>query len=309
MNGPSMYRLKPVYEIPQNLDLPDCMYKLKNPAAITVQKSNETVGKDKKMLSSIMDKEPLPELTALEAKWDNLSEQLMQLKLQISEIRKNVEPVCRLTGYPLCDSNLLDSLKILHGAVINARPSSPPFSLLLLKHLHRSSVPIILNTHIHSSVSNFPTSLKWFDESKKEAATKTLNLHLIWKEDLLDTELVMNPVKQLPIKGEVNILRLFARSGLSLLKYPLDDILKTTNVDNILDLCHRLAHADTTKDRSFLIRMLTGKLGRNPYFGGEEMNIVDICCWSILKQIYDIVGQDLPPTLSKWYQKVDSIVF
>lgn len=119
----------------------------------------------------------------------------------------------------------------------------------------------------------------------------------------------MNPVKQLPIKGEVNILRLFARSGLSLLKYPLDDILKTTNVDNILDLCHRLAHADTTKDRSFLIRMLTGKLGRNPYFGGEEMNIVDICCWSILKQIYDIVGQDLPPTLSKWYQKVDSIVF
>lgn len=56
MNGPSMYRLKPVYEIPQNLDLPDCMYKLKNPAAITVQKSNETIRKDKKMLSSIMDK-------------------------------------------------------------------------------------------------------------------------------------------------------------------------------------------------------------------------------------------------------------
>lgn len=119
----------------------------------------------------------------------------------------------------------------------------------------------------------------------------------------------MNPIKLLPLKGEVNILRLLARSGLTELKYPSDDILKTSLVDSALDVCHRLVHSEVSKEKSALCKNLNGKLGRFTYFGGDDINVVDVAAWSTLKQVYDNVGQDLSPNLTKWYQKVDRILF
>lgn len=119
----------------------------------------------------------------------------------------------------------------------------------------------------------------------------------------------MNPVKQLPIKGEVNILRLFGRSGLKLLKYPLDDIFETIQIDSVLDLSHRLAHTKAPKERASLFKSMNAKLGKMPYFGGNELNISDISIWSVFKQINVNMNQDLSQSLVNWYKKMDNILF
>lgn len=56
--------------------------------------------------------EPLPELAALEARWDALLQELSGLKFQMAEIKKSVSDACRLTGYPLVDSTTLNKLKV-----------------------------------------------------------------------------------------------------------------------------------------------------------------------------------------------------
>lgn len=58
MNGPSsMYKLKPVFKLPENLDLPTCMYPMKSVLA-GYQGTSNTMEKDVKneVLQEISDK-------------------------------------------------------------------------------------------------------------------------------------------------------------------------------------------------------------------------------------------------------------
>lgn len=115
-------------------------------------------------------------------------------------------------------------------------------------------------------------------------------------------------MKQLPIRGEVNLLRYLGRLGLNSLGYPSEDAQTTIQIDSSLDTCHRLLHVRTVKEKAALYRNLNAKLGRSTYFGGENINIIDIAAWSALKQIDINAAQDLTQNMAKWYQKIDSIL-
>lgn len=115
-------------------------------------------------------------------------------------------------------------------------------------------------------------------------------------------------MKQLPIRGEVNILRHFARLGMKPLDYPSEDAVTTVQTDAVLDICHRLLHVRTVKEKTALFRNLNAKLGRASYFGGEDINISDIAAWSVLKQVRVNPKQDLSQNVASWYLKMDQVL-
>lgn len=129
----------------------------------------------------------------------------------------------------------------------------------------------------------------------------------IFFSGLLDTELVVHPVKQLAVKGEVNILRHLGRLGLSPLGYPSDDTVETLQMDSVLDTCHRLLHVRTGKEKSSIYKNLNAKLGKSSYFGGENVNICDIAVWSALKQV-QIKEGDLVQNMAKWFQRMEQLL-
>ena len=92
-----------------------------------------------------------------------------------------------------------------------------------------------------------------------------------------------------------------------MLKYPCDDFLSTIKCDSALDVCHQLIHTPIGKERNPLIKSLSEKLGGSLYFGGNDIDIVDISAWSALKQTTQ--KQGLSQNLKNWYQKMDQILF
>lgn len=215
--------------------------------------------------------------------------------------------------------------------MINASPSNPPYSLLLIKELYKNSIQVSISCHVHSTVKSLPEISERFNDAES-GQNDALKLLLIWKEgknlksmitlnikrkfkkniflisDLLDTELVIHPVKQIAIKGEINILRYLGRLGLSSLGYPSDDVVTTIQIDNVLDTCHRLLHVRTAKEKTSIYRNLNAKLGKGSYFGGENVNIIDIAAWSVLKQACANPGSDLTQNLVKWFQRIEQLL-
>ena len=56
MNKPtSMYKLKRVFDLPEKLDLPSCMYKLNNPVACVTSDGDSKI-KNQEVLNGIMEK-------------------------------------------------------------------------------------------------------------------------------------------------------------------------------------------------------------------------------------------------------------
>jgi len=103
----------------------------------------------------------------------------------------------------------------------------------------------------------------------------------------------------------VNILRYLARLGLQDLGY--DDEIESLEIDSQLDTIHRLKHARVNKEKAAMNKNLNAKLGKNQFFGGNNLNIVDIALWSILKQANFTSAEDLSPNLAKWFVRMNSL--
>ncbi len=90
-----------------------------------------------------------------------------------------------------------------------------------------------------------------------------------------DTQLVLSPIKNKIILGEVNLLRFFDE-----LMFPNDEALSKTKNDEVLDLVHSLNHASGKEVHSFITK-LGALLGSNMSFATHQNSkIVDIAVWS-----------------------------
>lgn len=119
---------------------------------------------------------------------------------------------------------------------------------------------------------------------------------------LLDTELILSPVKQISILGETNILRYLGRIGLAILQYPGTSEDELNSLDGILDLCHQLNYKEETREISTAFKNLASGLQRKKYFGNNTFNICDIAVWSVVKQ----KGcQNLTQNLVKWFNTME----
>lgn len=110
-----------------------------------------------------------------------------------------------------------------------------------------------------------------------------------------DCELVVSPLTHCPIRGEVNLLRYLKRS-LTATQDPVSEV----QLDSLLDVCHRLSHAHTVRDKQLAVRTLNTRLGQAPWLLGEVLSVADVAAWSALRVIS---GVELSQNMSKWQSR------
>lgn len=111
-----------------------------------------------------------------------------------------------------------------------------------------------------------------------------------------DCEVVVSPLNQLALRGEVNLIRYLHHT-----LYPTPaDIITETKLDNLLDICHRLIHARTIKEKQSLIRAINALLGKSTWLGGDTMDVADIAAWSAIQNTENV---ELTQNMKKWQER------
>ncbi|XP_069695056.1 probable aminoacyl tRNA synthase complex-interacting multifunctional protein 2 isoform X1 [Periplaneta americana] len=322
MNGPNtMYRMRPIIKLTEELELPKCMYRMRNIQQAYLNSRVELQLSNKIQPSSISEqvkkflKCPLPEMTALENRQEAILAQLADLKIQLATLRSQLKqtPVPEVKQGTDTSSKTCNILQngVIHDVVINASPEYPPYSLAALRRLWGDGLKLGVHCHVHSSITNLPKSLDCFlslvSSNFEQGRSPLLNVTLVWKNVGADTELVVSPMKHVTVKGEVNILRYLSRLGPPRYNYELGtDPATSARVDGILDICYTLARSRTVKEQQSLIRSLNSQLGKSQFLaGGDRISVADIAAWSVLKQRS---LQGLSANMNKWLQNCSQVL-
>lgn len=326
MNGPNtMYRMRPVIKLTEELELPKCMYRMKNiqqaylNSRVEHQLSNETKASSISEQVKKLLKCPLPEMTALENRQEAILAQLAGLKNQITALREQLKQPSVLSVTDGTDVSVSRTCSILqngviHDIVINASPKYPPYSLAALQRLWGDGLRLGIHCHTHSSILQLPKNLDSFlsviSSDSTQERSPLLNITLIWKDVGPDTELVVSPMKHTAIKGEINILRYLSRLGPPAYNYELNsDPAISSRLDGLLDTCYTLAQCRTVKERQLAICALGGYLGKAQFMaGGNGISIADIAVWSVLRQLDMQLQRDMSSNVKKWLQHCSQLL-
>ncbi|KAI4461155.1 aminoacyl trna synthase complex-interacting multifunctional protein [Holotrichia oblita] len=304
MNGPlKMYLMKPVVRHDLPVELPSCMYTMKNihtvrnDIAIT---DTGHVSTTKENLDTFDQKnQAMPEMAALVARQEQILLQLADLKRQMLLLKENLKGGS--SGQKVSVATFMASKFDTTDIVINVSPLHPPYFLEVLQKIWNERIYLNIESYLHSSVSELPNEAKVLIDKLQLSLHKygdlpQLTVRIIWKDVGPHPELVVSKV---PILGEVNILRYFARSTSSM-NY------ETSNpfeLDSILDTCYTLIQSKTKTDRSAAMHIINKKLGKSQWLcDRSEYTIADIAAYSSLKQIPQ---NEINVNLTKWLQKCE----
>jgi len=184
--------------------------------------------------------------------------------------------------------------------VIRCSPSKPPFALAGLVSMLSNHMSVFTSVHSHSGVVSLPSHLHTFlPQSKVERGQANIKITLIWKEVGNECELMVSPMTQTAIKGEVNLIRYFARCFPSVLAYENDRTVVA--VDNLLDSVTSLLWAPP-RERQPILRPMAVNLAKSSFLNGEKFGIADLALFSAIKQLG--LESDLQPELRKWFVQV-----
>uniref|UniRef100_A0A1B6JPP6 AIMP2 thioredoxin-like domain-containing protein n=2 Tax=Homalodisca liturata TaxID=320908 RepID=A0A1B6JPP6_9HEMI len=312
MNGPmSMYKLKPVVHFPDSINITDTMYKMKNIYSSNINPSEETYSITNglpnvlEQVNKLLKKSPV-EVEELKKRQEAILKQLTYLKEQMLALREELGKKNSSSDPPSSVSkkispshtNIAKEVSwdgVIKEVVLHASPDSPPYSLLAINLLWPDVLRLQVTCHSHSSVQTLPPHLTAFSALAATPAP-TLQVRLIWKQMGQDCELVISPLSHCAIRGEVNLLRYLYRT----ISTPSDDLLSDLKLDSTLDICHRLVHARTLRDKQLQVRALNARLGKSTWLGGEEMGIADLAAWSALRTVSKV---DLSQNMSKWQSR------
>lgn len=317
MNGPNtMYRMRPIIKLREELELPKCMYRMKNIQQAYLNSRVERQLFNEIKPSSISEqvkkllKCPLPEMAELENRQEAILAQLADLKNQITSLRAQLKqsPISTVREETDISTNKTCSILqngVIHDIVINASPRYPPYSVAALRRLWSDGLKLGVHCHVHSSILELPKNLDKFlslVSNSDQERSPLLNITLVWKDVGPDTELVVSPMKHITIKGEVNILRYLSRLGPPKFNYELDnDPATSARLDDLLDTCYSLARCSTVKEQQSLIRALNSYLGKSQFMaGGDRISVADVAVWSVLRQIDVQPQRALSSNMNKW---------
>ncbi|XP_054710903.1 aminoacyl tRNA synthase complex-interacting multifunctional protein 2-like [Uloborus diversus] len=272
-NGPvKMYKVSPLYNILPEISLPTCMYKMEN-----LLKEGPVAGSQNQEDQNLIELEKR-QLSIIE-KLEGLKEKVMQMKKEL-----NVT-----THQPLPK---------FQDVVIKANPDSPPLSLWILYQMLSQSMPVKLVTYLHSSLLHLPENVKNL-QNVSNSESSQISLTVIWREGNKDHEMMIDPVHQGIIEGEVNIARYISR--LLFLNYD-EDPISATLIDDWLEVAHSSLIHGNNKDRQAALKSLNSHLGKNSFLVGNSLTVADIIIWSSLLQTK--LHDGLPSNVSKWYKSL-----
>lgn len=297
MNGPcGMYKMEPIHFV-DNVKLPTCMYKMRN---IHDESRNEILSETNR-----------PDLAILEERQERILRQLDELKAQLQLIRNQSSTANKTPEIPRVktgakiDVGQLTALPSIEDIVICAKPEHPPWSILILYKLYKDQIQFGAQCHVHSSIKAVSARLRNFfmEKTTLPRSQQRLTLTLIWKDvGSSDPEMMVNPVTQVAIKGEVNIARYLAH--LVGLIHTKSDAVYLTDVDTLLDLAHSFIIHGSNKERQAAMRQLNSRLGKSAWLVGSSISIADIAVWSALHQVHAM--ESAPANVKKWLKNCRS---
>ncbi|XP_061329196.1 aminoacyl tRNA synthase complex-interacting multifunctional protein 2 [Pezoporus flaviventris] len=258
-----------------------------------------------------------PSLQALEARQELILKRLYELKSAVDGLSKMTQTPdadidvtniiqtndCSLTanGADL-DVMLGKDYGALKDVVINANPSLPPLSLLVLHNLLCERYKILSAVHTHSSVKSVPENLlKCFGEQTKKQPRHEyqLGFTLIWK-DVPKPQMKFSVQTMCPIEGEGNIARfLFSLLGQ---KY---NAVTSTLIDSWVDTAIFHLREGSSKEKGAVLRSMNAALGKAAWLVGNELTIADIVVWSVLQQMGS--ANAAPANVQKWMKSCENL--
>ena len=202
--------------------------------------------------------------------------------------------------------------------VVRCSPSHPAHSLQgVCRLLKGAGLSVHTSCHTHSSVTSLPPALASFLPVSEVSRTQAqVRMTLIWKEVGRDAELMVSPLNQTLIKGEVNILRYISRLFPSLLPY--ESLSPLAEVDAMLDTISSLVWA-APRERQPLMRTLVTNLGKSTFLSGKlsltlmtvfgaglylgnSLSVTDLALYSAIKGL--ACEKELQPELTKWFGSI-----
>nr|XP_045626035.1 aminoacyl tRNA synthase complex-interacting multifunctional protein 2-like isoform X3 [Procambarus clarkii] len=310
----TMYRMPRLVETPPTVELPSCMYKMEVLSCAQALDLGASYYGPSRVPSSEKNSDGV---AALEVRQEALLERLQHLRQQLDHLLGNkvaaTQVSSRSTFHPAIGAAAYSSpfkAASVHDLVISANPTTPPFSLVLLRKLLREAgCSVYSANHVHSSVSEVSDYLQecFTDQPLVERSKHKVAFTLHWK-DVSALRLMVNPLHQTQISGEENIIRYVSR--LFPLSSPFNyeasgSFAVITETDQLLDQVSKQVAAGNNKERQAAMRQLNGRLGKTEWLMGNLCGIADVLAWSLVKQAQLDVAA--PANVAKWYKKMSTL--
>lgn len=302
-----MYHVKPIYDEITAVELPRCMYSV---ASVYGESRVTNITNGEVLHDNAGDL-----VADLERRQEQLLERLNNLRKLVGNI-KGEEPTeqpracgpvsaasAERSAMPLAvqeGSSLLD-------VVVSASPDSPPWSLWPLRCLLSRHGRVLFGCHTHSSVASVPQHLATVgcENGLSSADPRTsydVALTLVWKQVDGDCEVMVSPLLQAAIVGEVNFIRYVGR--LLNPSYEALDAGSATEVDHWLSQAHHGILHGKNKEQQAVLKALNTQLGKTPYVQGSKPGLADIALWSALLQTR--LASGAPSNVKKWLKALSA---
>lgn len=285
-----MYVMKRIVDHDDKIELPKCMYHIKNPIDLT-EEDEICLKINEKVLKFI--KGPNNKMTELETRQDEL---LNKLEILYERI-KTISSQCKLDNMSAniqsSNASKVESVITPEEVVLVLSPDSLPWYLNII--LKKSNIPIHTTCHVHSSVpSEKLAKIKAFTQKLKTSENPKVNLRLIFKA-AADSELKLSALST-PILGNVNILRYLSLAYPTIIPYDHNDHI----VDNLLDICHVLERT-SEKNKEAVVNRLFAHF--KTWIYGDKFSVVDLAAYNLIKQ-----WRNTPKFVSKvWFDKCEKL--
>ncbi|KAM4631529.1 aminoacyl tRNA synthase complex-interacting multifunctional protein 2 [Discoglossus pictus] len=297
-----MYKVQP-YGGDIQVDLPTCMYSLPNvhqtPTGHTEQEADPAVQALESRQEDI-----LKRLYELKAAVDGLSKMIQtpDADLDVTDIIQADERAAPTSNMADLDSILGKDNGALRDVVINANPSLPPLSLLILHSLLCERYKVLSAVHTHSSVTNIPEPLlKCFGDQVNNQSRQgyQLGFTLIWK-NVPKPQMKFSIQNMCPIEGEGNIARfLFSLFGYSF------NAVTSTLIDSWVDTAIFQLREGSNKEKAAVLRAMNSALGKSPWLVGNELTVADVVSWCAIQQSGNATA--VPANVQKWMKSCENL--
>ncbi|XP_060642655.2 aminoacyl tRNA synthase complex-interacting multifunctional protein 2 isoform X1 [Anolis sagrei] len=312
-----MYKVRPFQGGPGSAvppeHLPTCMYRLGS-----VHREPKAGSSASSPLPQAEQDEIDPSLQALESRQEEILKRLYELKAAVDSLSKMIQTpdadfdatniIQADEHVPLTASSAdLDNLlgkdySALKDIVINANPSHPPLSLLVLHSLLCESYKVLSAVHTHSSVKSVPENLlKCFgDQAKKQSRHEyQLGFTLIWK-DVSKPQMKFRIQTMCPIEGEGNIARfLFSLLGQK------HNAVTATLIDSWVDTAIFQLQEGSSKEKAAVLRSMNAALGKASWLVGNELTLADIVAWCAIQTTGSTNA--VPPNVQNWLKSCENL--
>ncbi|XP_039216292.1 aminoacyl tRNA synthase complex-interacting multifunctional protein 2 isoform X2 [Crotalus tigris] len=259
-----------------------------------------------------------PTLQALEFRQEEILKRLYELKAAVDGLSKMIQTpdadfdatniiqtddhVSLTVSSAELDSLLGKDYGGLKDIVINASPSSPPLSLLILHSFLCEKYKILSTVHTHSSVKNVPEKLlKCFGEQMKKQLRHEyqLGVTLIWK-NVPKPQMKFSVQTMCPIEGEGNIARfLFSLLGAK------HNAVTATLIDSWVDTALFQLQGGSNKEKAAVLRGMDATLGKTSWLVGNELTVADVVAWCALQQTGGT--EAVPAHVQKWLRSCENL--